>query len=493
MWSFLLDTIPTWVPIFLYSFDFLVILVMVFWDRKQPRSIMIWFLLFILAPVFGFVFYVLLGKGPQINRLRWAKIKVATDEKTREQTQEKNVKLYKDTSNNNEYHRINELITMNSNNGFPCTVNNKCEYFVDANDMYKKQLEDIKNAKNSINMMYYIFKKDAAGKMFLNALVEKQKEGVQVTVLYDSAANRFLHHFLRPLKKAGGHIESFFGTKNLIFDLLNSSYRNHRKITVIDGKIAYVGGMNIGVDYMGQDKRIKPWRDTSMRIEGDAVSMLQTRFFQDLLSNNSKASNKDLEQIMNQKDVFYPKHEEVGNTPIQIVSSGPDTQKEEIKLTYQKMISLARKEIYLESPYFVPDKSFIDSVILAQKSGIQVHLIIPGVRDHIMVYYVTLSNLQQLLDAGVRVYTYNGFIHSKMVVADELVASIGSANLDERSFGLNFEVNAVIYDKNDVIKCKEMALKDIENSVEIDREKFRNRSKLLKLKENFFRILSPIM
>ena len=260
MWLFFTDFMPAWTIGVMYGIEVISVLAMIFLERKNPRSVLIWTLLFLLDPFISFALYIFFGKGPTMNRIKWAKNKKITDERIRASLKQGEFKKIEIESI-----RVKELINLNESRQFPWPVYNK--------------VEDILNAKSSINMSYYLFKNDEAGRRFISALTKKAKEGVQVNLMYDSAANRY--HFskklFKPLIEAGGHVEAFFSTRLVIVNL-NNNYRNHRKITVIDDRISYVGGMNIGVDYLGEDKRIKPWRDTSIRIEGEGTSFFLLRF-----------------------------------------------------------------------------------------------------------------------------------------------------------------------------------------------------------------------
>lgn len=492
MWIFFIETIPSWVSISIGILDLLVIISIVFLEKKNPRSIIIWILLFLVIPFSGFFLYLMFGNGPKINRKKWSKNKSINDSNIHNKMDYGAFKLYPSAKENNDI--VKELIRLNEINHFPCTENNKVDFYVDAKSLYADMLKDISNAKKSINMMYYIFRNDRIGKEFIAAITKKAKEGIIVNLMYDAAANKRIDkRNFKELINAGGHVEAFFGTRLIILNLINSSYRNHRKITVIDGHISYVGGMNIGVEYLGEHKRITPWRDTSIRIDGDASAMLQMRYLQDLASNSNKIDSNTYSNLISLNKLFFSKIQLKNISPVQIISSGPDTPSTEIKYCYQKMINSATHDVYLETPYFIPDLSFYDSIMLAQQSGINVHLIIPGIYDHKMVYYVTLANLEPLLKAGAKVYLYNGFIHSKMCVSDDICASIGTANLDMRSFELNFEVNAILYGKAEVAKSLDIIKKDIENSKELTYEQFKNRSRFEKIKEGFFRIFSPLM
>lgn len=476
--------------IVIYSIDLILITGMIFLERKDPRSFLLWAILFVVVPIISWLLYLLIGKGPNISRGRWSRKKKAADKMLQERLSNERVELYLGDTEARK-----QIVNLNLNYGeSPCFCNNSVEFFIDAHEMYERQLEDIKNAKKSINIMYYLFKPDAAGKMFRDALTEKAKEGIQVNLIYDSSGNlKTRLSFFKKLIAAGGKVRPFFPS---VFKFINNNfcYRNHRKIVVIDGEIGYVGGMNIGVDYLSQDKRIKPWRDTHLRITGESVTLLQTRFIKDFTcSNKNPMDKKDIDNFFKKDFSYFPSMKECGDSPVQIISSGPDTTKQEIKFCYKKIIQQSTKEVYLESPYFIPDDSFIESIILAQASGVQVHLIIPKVWDKKLVYHVTISNLEEVLKAGAKVYLYPGFIHSKMVVGDTICASIGTANLDVRSFALNFEVNAVLYKEEDVIKARDICRADIAKSEELTYEKFKKRSLWNRFFESILRLFSPLM
>lgn len=469
--------------------NFMLIVGMVFLERKDPKSCIAWALSFLVLPFISWFIYIMVGKGPKFSKRRWSKRKQLADKKLEQRLKNGDFNFYEGSNNEN-----SQIVKLNYYyGGSPCQSNNEVEFFIDAHEMYDRQLEDIKNATESINVMYYLFKTDAAGKALRDALIEKAKQGVKVNVVYDSSGNLKTNlYFFRDLIKAGGKVHPFFPS---IFKLINSNfcYRNHRKIVVIDGKIGYIGGMNIGVDYLSQDKRIKPWRDTHLRIVGESVCMLQTRFIKDFTCSSKRAIIDDDITPFFDTNKYFPDPIKTGFSPIQIISSGPDTTKQEIKYCYQKIISESKKEVYLETPYFIPDDSFLDTILMAQAAGVQVYLVIPKVWDKKIVYHVTISYLEKLLEAGVKVYKYPGFIHSKMCVGDEIAASIGTANLDIRSFALNFEVNAVLYSPKEIIKAKDIIKADISISEEYTLEMFKKRSKWSKFWEAILRLFAPLM
>nr|WP_242855937.1 cardiolipin synthase [Ruminiclostridium josui] len=250
---------------------------------------------------------------------------------------------------------------------------------------------------------------------------------------------------------------------------LKVNYRNHRKIVVIDGKIGYVGGINIGDEYLGLHKRIKPWRDTHLKITGSSVYCLQLRFMTDWLY----ASKKEVD--FGRLDMYFKpiKKEECGNVAIQMVSSGPDTNAEEIKRGMIKMINSAKYSILIQTPYFVPDDSFLEAIQNAAMSGVNVIIQIPEVPDKRVVYKVTTSYIEDVMDFGVKVYLYPGFLHSKMIVIDDTCCSIGSTNMDMRSFSLDFEINAFMYGREITDKCSRIFYNDLNICKEVTEEDYK--------------------
>ena len=256
---------------------------------------------------------------------------------------------------------------------------------------------------------------------------------------------------------------------------------------MIDGRIGYIGGFNVGDEYLGLSKKFGYWRDTHLRIEGSSVHPLQTRFLLDW--NQASIRNR-----VHYSERYFPAIPTKGDTAIQIVSSGPDTEWANIKNGYIKLISSAKKHIYIQTPYFIPDESFLDAVKIAALSGIDVRIMIPNKPDHMFVYWATYSYVGVLLDVGAKIYIYDkGFIHAKMVVVDDEAASVGTANIDNRSFTLNFEVNTFIYDIEVSHSLSEIFERDMLDSYELTKALYAERSLWIKFKESVSRLLSPIL
>jgi len=389
---------------------------------------------------------------------------------------------------NIETHR--DIIKMNlfRNQSF-FTQNNDVQIFTDGNEKFEELFKCIENANESVHVLYYIIKNDDLGKKLIDLLEKKADEGVEVRLLYDSIGGRKLKkQDVQGIIDAGGKVGKFFSSifKHLNFKI---NYRNHRKIVVIDGRIGFVGGFNVGNEYLGLNKKFGYWRDTHIKIIGAAVTDLQRRFFLDW----GNATREDL----NYQPKYFPQmtEEEVdGDAAIQIVTSGPDGRDETIKQNYVKLISSAQKSIYIQTPYFAPDASVMEALKIAALSGVDVRIMIPNKPDHMFVYWATYYYVGELLKYGVKVYTYeNGFLHAKTVVIDSVVSSVGTANFDVRSFKLNFEVIAIIYDTMKSTELKNIFEEDINYSLELTNELYLQRGIVIKFKESISRLLSPLL
>lgn len=318
----------------------------------------------------------------------------------------------------------------------------------------------------------------------INLLNEKLKEGVEVRILVDAVGSRSIkkRHF-RELKRLGGEVDSFFP---LFFSKFTTrfNYRNHRKIVVIDGKIAYSGGFNVGNEYINNSKKFGFWRDTHFRLEGDIVEEYLRRFNFDYRFATS----------VKPKGEFFKEHEITKLKRMQLVTSGPDSMYENIKNVYLKMISTAKTRLWIQSPYFIPDESILEAMRIAALSGVDVRIMIPNKPDHMFVYSATLSYVGQLLEDGVKVYQYeNGFLHSKQIIKDDDICTVGTANFDIRSFTLNFEANLIFYDTDTNVLLSEQFLKDMGKSKELTLEDYRQRNRILRIRESISRLLSPIL
>lgn len=462
-------------------------ILLVFFERRNPTSTWLWLMVLMFLPGIGFILYLFLGQD--LSKKKMFKTKEEEDNCFQLLVEDQERKLERDQFNYKDpnFLQYEDLIKMHLISGQSYfTQDNKVDLYFTGEEKFSALLKSIGDAKNFIHMEYYIFKKDELGEKVINALMVKAKEGVEVKLLIDGMGGRTLNkHFLQPLREAGGEVEFFFPPLVPIVSV-RINYRNHRKISIIDGREAYLGGFNVGNEYLGLSKKFGNWRDTHIKIKGSAISSLQWRFFLDWRFATGKGVGSCQSYLVD---------EDVTNTVgIQIVTSGPDSKWASIKDGYLKMISNARDKIYIETPYFIPDESIYEALKIAGLSGVDVRVMLPNKPDHLFIYWASLSYIGELLLAGVKFYTYEkGFLHSKVLIMDDFVSSVGTANLDIRSFKLNFEVNAFIYDESINIKLTERFKNDLAICKEITLEDYNKRPRIVKIKESFSRLLSPIL
>lgn len=456
----------------------IIIAAIVFFQKRNPISSMAWILILIISPLFGGILFLIFGVGAEtFAQYRYRKKQEINANSVLAHQKELVKKQGESTW------KFSEIVKYFLNSGFVYCENNNVKVFTDAEEKYESMFSDIENAQESVNIIYFIIRNDTVGNRLIDLLSKKAQEGVKVRLMYDGFGSLLTPRrlFNRLRRKENCEIKEFFPVRLFSFSKIN--HRNHRKIVVVDDKIAYLGGMNIGDEYMSRAKnRNLNWRDTHIRIEGNAVEYVQRCFAQDWeFSTGKEVPIKPYDGTAS------------GNIPMQIVSSGPDTLDEDIKCGMLRMLYGAKKYVYIQSPYFVPDEAFLNAIRVAVHSGIDVQLMIPGVPDKKYVYHTTLSYVGELLEAGVRVFLYPGFIHSKTMVADDEISTIGSANTDIRSFRLLFEVNSFMYSPQMAEECRNIFEKDRALCRELTLEEYKKRGIVKTLKEGFFRLFSPIM
>ncbi|ADH99475.1 cardiolipin synthase [Salisediminibacterium selenitireducens] len=476
------------VVIILFFFNFTFAGLIIFIERKDATATWAWLMILFLVPYVGLILYIFLGQNLTRRRLfNWEGVqKVGIVDRISEQMIQLRDKSF--SFNNNTVDRYRDLIYMHLvNNDAVLTKGNAIDIFHDGQDKFDQLIDDIRAANHHIHLQYYIFRNDELGKKIIYELTEKAKQGVSVRVLYDELGSRKLRrkHF-KSLADAGGKIGVFFPSKVSLINI-RLNYRNHRKLVIIDGEIGYVGGFNIGDEYLGKSEKFGYWRDTHLRIRGEAVDPMQTRF---ILDWNQASKSEPIQY----DPAYFPDKDHLGNAAIQMVSSGPDSPYEQIKNGYIKLIFEAEESIYIQTPYFIPDKSLLDAVQIASLSGKDVRVMIPNKPDHPFVYWATYSHIGQILETGARVFIYEGgFIHSKNVVIDGKICSVGTANIDMRSFKLNFEINAFIYDIETSGRVVSDFMEDMNHSVELTLAMYKRRSKYIRFKESISRLLSPVL
>ena len=460
---------------------------MIFKEKRSTNSIIAWILILYLAPYVGFIVFILIGrKMNNANMFGFKNAELNTFKSYVNKNEEKN-KYNKESL----YEKNKDMIlALEAMDYSPYRNDNNVSMYSDGKLFFNELLEGLKKAKKSINIEFYIFKNDDIGTKILNVLEEKAKEGVEVRLLYDSVGSRSLNrNVLNKLINEGGKVGEFFPSW-LKFININMNFRNHRKIVVIDNNVGFVGGFNVGDEYLGKDSKFGYWRDTHIKFTGSAVNDLNLRFLADW--RYATKEEVSLEEIFEANE----ENSNSNNVGMQIVSSGPNlSDKYEIKMAYLKMIQKAKKYLYIQSPYLIIDYSISDSLKLAAASGVDVKIMIPGKGDHPFVYWANLVYAGDLIKEGIRVFHYdkNAFLHAKTVVIDDEVCSIGTANMDTRSFELNFEVSSFIYSEKIAKEQKYEFENDMKMCEELTLEKYQNRSRIVKIKESLSRLFSDVL
>lgn len=483
----------------LYLVNLISMISIIFFRRKDMSVTFAWLLVFIFLPAVGFIFYFFFGSTAKLEIMSKKYTLDSVEERYKEMlnTAFQSVKDDRVKFSDPKVVDYKDMILINTKNGKSLfSEDNNVELLVNGQQKFPRMFEEIKNAKETINVMYFIIKsKDQIGKELIDLLSIKAAEGVEVKVLYDAlGCLKTKMKDFDSIVNNGGQVQKFL--PSTFKTLVEVNYRLHRKMVVIDGKICYTGGINVGDDYLGKYPQITPWRDTSVRVTGTAVNSLQLLFFKDWVF--CEKQNKKIKNPMHLNDLkeievkYFPEAEDKGNMGIQIIECGPDSKYATHKDSYVKMCTSAKKYLYIQSPYFVPDQTLLDAIRMAAQSGIDVRLMLPGIPDKSYVYNVAMSYVEELLEAGVRVYAYKGFIHAKTIVIDDYVSSIGTTNLDIRSFKLDYEVNTLVYNTNFAVKCRDVFLADIKDSSEFDLINFRKRGTGRYIMESLCRFIAPL-
>lgn len=472
-------------------------IIIVFFQRRDPKAVWTWLLVLYFIPVFGILFYLILAQDYRKSKL----FRIKEVEDRLHYSVRKQEIFFREQSGKARDDGIYDylrLIRYNLNAGSSIlTVLNRVEIFKEGKEKFADLIGEIRKAESFIHIEYYIIRNDELFDLIAMELIRKARQGVEVRILADGMGSRFMpKKKWKALENEGVKIGIFFpaalGRINL-----RVNYRNHRKIVIIDGKIGYLGGLNIGKEYIGQDPKFGNWRDTHLKICGEAVASLGARFALDWNYASGENLFKEEKYRIVDPEGTSPEQEiavEENFLCVQIITSGPDSRTRLIRDNYIELFNNAKDHIYIHTPYFVPDEAVMTALSMAARSGVDVRLMIPCMPDHPFVYSATLSWAGSLLEQGARVYTYEkGFLHAKSVMVDGCCACVGTANMDIRSFELNFEVNATIYDEATTQRLEANFLEDIENSRELTEEIYRGRSLIQRFKEQFSRLLSPLL
>ncbi|ODA40788.1 Cardiolipin synthetase [Desulfosporosinus sp. BG] len=366
----------------------------------------------------------------------------------------------------------------------PLTLNNRFEVLTNGADTFKALFAALEGAKDHIHLEFFIFHYDAIGQDILNLLISKASQGVKVRVLVDGLANRSLTKRFGELRKVGVEAEGFYPVR---FPFLSRrlNLRNHRKIVVVDGQVGFIGGLNVGDEYLSRNKRIGFWRDTFLKLEGDSVNFLQNVFLNDW----NGVTHQDINDLL-----YYPQPQYFGRQMTQIAATGPDSDWGSMLQIFFVALTSAEKTIYIETPYFIPDEGSVMALKTAALSGLDVRIILQGVPDHKITYWASHSYVEELLELGVRIYRYQkGILHAKVLILDSKIGVVGSTNFDIRSFSLNFEISAFIYDCQFALRLEQDFHQDLADSKEILLEEYKKRPLANRVKESSARLFSPLL
>lgn len=461
----------------LYAVTIIGLTAVVISENRNPQKTVSWVLVLVFLPIIGLVLYLFFGQN--FRKLRSINKRLLKDLEGKSLPI---LTLLQETEAPDDvYGKLKHLL---KNVGYsPVLKGNRVDFLSDGEEYFNRLFDDIEKAEHHIHLLYYKIVDDETGNQLKDLLIRKAGEGVEVRIIYDNVG--CLHtkkRFFREMAENGVQVNCFLPIR-FPYIARRMNYRNHRKVAVVDGKAGYIGGFNIADNY----RKGLPWgvwRDLSVRIEGKGVYALQTVFLLDWYYSQKESVNSS---------VYYPEMPNVGNNPMQVVSCGPMDMYENLTEGFFQAINSAEKYVYIQTPYFIPSDSIIKAMQTAAMSGVDVRLIIPERSDNFFVGAATLSYVRMLLDYNVKVYLYTtGFIHSKMIVADDSLTIVGSANMDVRSFELNFEAGTFIYDTESALKAKDIFDADVKDSRLILPEEWNRRSKAKHYFESLMRLMTPL-
>ena len=468
-----------WAFLAIYVVIIIIVMVRVLMDNRQPAKTMAWMLVLTFIPMLGIILYFFFGQTTRKERKIW---QYSMDQLTKhsmlEFVEQKRLHLP------NEYRELIKLF-MNQNWVLPFK-NNETEIYTSGYEFFPSLLMEIGKAEHHIHLDTFIISSDPLGQIVADALIDKARQGVEVRVIYDDVGSwKTKNRFFDRMRAEGIKVYAFMPVRFPIFTS-KVNYRNHRKICVIDGEVGFIGGMNIANRYVKGIKKLA-WRDTHVKITGAAVYGLQRAFLVDWFFVSRELITDH---------VYYPASKVAENDSlIQIVTSSPTSLWPEIEQGYVRVLASAKRYVYMETPYFLPTDPILFAMRTAALSGVDVRLMIPYETDTKIVEWASRTYVLDTVKAGVKVYLYKaGFNHSKLLVADDSIATIGSTNVDFRSFENDFEANAFFYDKKIALEVKDIFLKDQEECVSLeDVRNLTHRSFLQRLWESMVRLLSPLL
>lgn len=455
----------------------------IFMENRNPSSTMAWMLVLALLPVVGLVLYFLLGQN-YFKRRKFDK-KAEEDRKSFERIDHNGNLLPRDLSQFSPGQQ--RLLQMSQRLArTPFSMATRTRVLTNGEETFSTLLKELKKARHHIHMEYYIYRADEIGREIQKTLIERAKAGVEVRFMYDAVGSLGLpKSFINELRAAGVKV-GVYGEVRFLALSSRVNYRNHRKIVVIDGNTGFIGGLNVGDEYLSRSKTYGFWRDTHILVKGEAVRSMQVIFLQDWQYVTG-------EKIMD-LEYLSPQLEQGCSGAVQVIASGPDNEDKVLKSVFFAMITTAKKSIWLATPYFIPDDDILTALRVAALSGIDVRILFPAKPDKRLPFLASHSYFPALLEAGVKIYEYEkGFLHSKLLIADGEVATVGTANMDMRSFHLNFEVNLLLVQTDSVRKVVRDFERDLLSTKRIVLTEFMKKKVVLRLMESAARLLSPLL
>ncbi len=475
----------------IYVLLIVTVCIRIIWDTRSVSKTLAYLLLVVFIPGLGVIFYFSFGINYRKRKIYNKKLKIDKHfQKNLEQRlTENNQKIL--TANRPSIKKNRKLIQLLSNQKIERSYvlpNSSVKLLNNGENFFPLLFDEIRKAKKHIHIEFYIYEDDSIGNQLKDLLIQKANEGVEVRFIYDDFGSKSIRKTIaRELQQNG--VQAFpFHKIRLIYLANRMNYRNHRKIVIIDGKTSFIGGINVCDKYINKAPNDLYWRDTHLMIKGYSSFTLQRVF----LSDWNFCSDENL--TVNSDYFPFEEIEETQNYYAQIVSSGPDSDLPNILYSIIQAVNSAQKEVLLTTPYYIPDTSLQEALIIASLSGIDIKLLVPKNGDSKIVNIATQSFFDDLLKAGVKIYLYEkGFIHAKTFVVDGKLASVGTANLDMRSFDLNFEVSALIYDKQIAKEVRDSFYTDLQDSIQVNPERWKNRHKINQISEKIVRLISPFM
>lgn len=379
----------------------------------------------------------------------------------------------------NEFHPLMKSLGKLSNPGF--TSQNKLDLLIDGEQTYSSMIEDLEKAKKYIIFQFYVFRADSAGKRFAEVLMRKAREGVKVNFLYDEIGTEIPDSLIKEMKAAGMNVCHFNSVRGKGRFQIN--FRNHRKILIVDGKVAFVGGLNIGDDYLGLWPALGPWRDTHVRMEGPSVLSCQMTHAKDWYWCRQEELEAD-----------WTIHPAEGDANVLILPTGPADEKQNCLLAHIAMVNSATERLWIANPYLVPPESLLDAIFLAALRGVDVRFVIPSYSDTWIVMIACEVYISRLLKHGVKVFRYeSGFLHEKVMLVDNSFAVVGSANLDFRSMFINFEITFIAQEEKFVSEVAAMLEKDFKHSREVHLKEYEKMGLWSKITTRAANLFAPML